>query len=68
MSIPSSWLNVSVIEKIYKYSFLSRLCLHSQAPIAHQRFNFKFSKDASLISKDYDVLEVKTLTATNNNL
>lgn len=52
---------------------LSRLCLHSQhfnieTPTAHQSFTFKFSKEASLISGDYDVLEVKTLSAATNNL
>jgi len=60
-------------KKIYVYSFLSKqalpsqLTFHIQTPIAHQSFTFKISKDVSLTSGDYAVLEVKTFSAATNN-
>lgn len=51
-----------------KWALFSQLTFNIQTPSAHQSFTFKFNKDASLISGDYDVLEVKTLSAATNNL
>lgn len=53
---------------LFKQALPSQLTFHIQTPIAHQSFTFKFSEDASLISGDYGVLEVKTLNAATNNL